>query len=387
MKCLAVLLTLLVHRAIGANSLETAIKDNLCLNGSYDSEGKCECNAGYAMYRGRCFLVNSSAIHTASEDPARSDRSCTTGYNDDQCCSGTLCDSSCPPGYVLNRGFCEIQNPTCPPGTYFNNGFCYFQPIPPHAQTAPPIETIKVVEPVRVNIPVPELVEPLDSNEFQPNEDDDEDIEVVPDRRPHPGKNIVHNVNTVNSPTNVTSHNINNVFIHITRHKSDGSIKAVVIRNNETTVYEEKPSTIQESEKLKVELVTTEQPQKEKCCIIVSPRICRKQQDEWACFHRKHYRCGTFCTSNVLYLKPRRPMLRNSSLIMPPTMNFDSRMQFGLCRWGVCPSIDCSGCLRGSYRCHVQCYTYDCARQGGCNFVNQDDYCDDKEDELCTLDE
>lgn len=46
--------------------------------------------------------------------------------------------------------------------------------------------------------------------------------------------------------------------------------------------------------------------------------------------------------------------------------------------------IDCSGCLQGSYRCHIQCYTYDCVEQGDCNFVNQEEYCDDNDDVLCS---
>ncbi|KXJ83160.1 hypothetical protein RP20_CCG008128 [Aedes albopictus] len=394
MKCLLLLFALFVYEASGANASDAVFKDDLCLNGSRDQNGKCVCTGGYVEYRGSCFLMASPAANTASTKHLRQNRSCPPGYSDHQgscvpkSCSGTICESACQPGYVLNAGFCEPQNPKCPTGTYYKNGYCYYQAIPPQTQTAKPIETMKIVPPWKLDIPVPEYIDPLDPNEVEegtePNsEDDDNDIEVVPDRRPHPGKNVVNNLNTVNSPTNVTSHNINNVYVHITRHKSDGSIKTVVIRNNETTVYEEKPPQKTLTEK-PVEPTTTEEPQPDKCCIIVSPRICRQQQDEWVCFHRKHYRCGSFCTSNVMYLKPRRPFYHGSSLIMPPTMNYSSRMRFGLCRWGICPSVDCSGCLQGSYRCHIQCYTYDCVEQGDCNFVNQEEYCDDNDDVLCS---
>ncbi|XP_062555420.1 uncharacterized protein LOC134220384 [Armigeres subalbatus] len=393
MKCLVIVLSVLLYDAFGANPSDVAFKDDLCLNGSRDRYGKCVCNAGYVEYRGSCFLATSPAANSAFAVLPSPNRSCPPGYNDHQgscvpkTCSGTLCESSCAPGYVLNAGFCEIQNPKCPTGTYFKNGFCYYQAVPPQTQTVNPIEKLETVPPLKIEIPVPELIDPLDPNEVEdePNTEDDEDndIEIVPDRRPKPGNTMVHNVNTINSPTNVTSHNVNNVFIHITRHRADGSIKTVVIRNNETTVYEEKPPQEKNNES-SVEHSTTEASQPDRCCIIVTPRICRKQEDEWVCFHRKHYRCGAFCTSNVVYLKPRRPFYRGSSLIMPPTMNYSSRMRFGLCRWGICPSIDCSGCLQGGYRCHVQCYTYDCAEQGDCHFVNQDEFCEDSEDELCT---
>ncbi|XP_001648702.2 uncharacterized protein LOC5564356 [Aedes aegypti] len=391
MKCLLLFFALFVYEVFSENVTDMVFKDDLCLRGSRDQNGQCVCTAGFVKYRGSCFLIASPASSSVN---LRKSRTCPAGYNDHQgicvpkTCSGTLCESSCSPGYVLNAGFCEPQNPKCPPGTYYRNGFCYYQALPPITQTAKPIEKMEIVPPLNIGIPAPEFVDPLDPIEdedvTEPTfEDDDDDIEFVPDRRPNPGNNVVHNLNNVVSPVNVTSHSINNVFIHITRHKTDGSIKTVVIRNNETTVYEEKPPQ-EKCDDNPEESTNTEEPQSDRCCIIVSPRICRKQQDEWVCFHRKHYRCGAFCTSNVMYLKPRQPFYHGSSLIMPPTMNYSSRMRFGLCRWGVCPSIDCSGCLQGSYRCHIQCYTYDCAEQGNCNFVNQDEYCDDNDDVLCT---
>lgn len=202
----------------------------------------------------------------------------------------------------------------------------------------------------------------------------------------------MHNVNIVTSPTNVSTHNVNNVFIHITHTRKNGAVKAVVIRNNETTVYEDQPTTRPPKQKPHdddvddVELLETDLDRPaNRCCVIVSPRICRKQDnDEWVCFHRKHYRCGSFCTAEVVYLRPRRPLYNNSVLIMPPS--YETALRYGACRWGVCPPVDCSGCLYGKYRCHYKCYTYDCAHPSngtGCNFMNQDDFCGDNSDELC----
>ncbi|XP_058818331.1 uncharacterized protein LOC131681530 [Topomyia yanbarensis] len=379
---------------IAVNSTTAAFKDDLCLNGSRDDSGKCVCRSGYAEFRGNCFMSHSPALSGQSHVRTRSNNFCPPGFNilNGRCeptvCTGTLCESSCAPGYVLRAGFCEIPNPQCPPGTIFQNGYCYYQPVPPKTETISPMEKVEIVPPLRIDIPVPEFIDPLDPNEVHEGSDE-EDTEIVPDRRPLNGtipvKNVVNNVNTVSSPSNVTTHNVNNVFIHITRRKSTGAIKAVVIRNNETTVYDESPPQKKEDRNDENEESTIEPETSKPCCIVVSPRICRKQEpDEWVCFHRKHYRCGSFCTAEVIYLKPRKPVVQNSVLLMPPAMGYSPLMRYGVCRWGKCPPVDCSGCLQGSYRCHITCYTYDCAQQDGCNFINHEEFCDDNDDEICT---
>ncbi|XP_055544223.1 uncharacterized protein LOC129729576 isoform X2 [Wyeomyia smithii] len=345
------------------NFTSAEYRQDLCLNGSLDDEGKCICGEGYVKFEGNCFLARNPPLGD-SHVRTRSNSFCPPGYNivNGRCqptvCKGTLCGSSCPPGYELKNGFCEIPNPDCPPGTTFQNGFCYFQSITPRTETIKPIEKVEVVPPLRVDIPIPEFpLDPLDPKEPEPN---------------------------------TSTHNVNNVYIHLTRTKSNGAFKAVVIRNNETTVYEERPSTKQPEEEQHddEEDSSTEEPMDSasRCCIVVSPRICRKQEpDEWVCFHRKHYHCGSFCTAEIVYLRPRRPQVMNSFLVMPPAMNYPPKMLYGVCRWGQCPRLDCSGCLHGSYRCHINCYTYDCAQEDGCHFVNQEDFCDsDRNDELCT---
>ncbi|XP_058454450.1 uncharacterized protein LOC131432282 [Malaya genurostris] len=378
-------------RIILANSTTTAFNDDLCLNGSRDDSGKCVCNSGYSEFRGNCFLSIVPALSQQSHVRTRSNNFCPPGFNilNGRCvpvvCIGTLCGSSCPPGYILRAGFCETSNIQCP---YDTN--CFYKPLPVKPETTAPIEKVEIVPPLRIDIPVPEFIDPLDPNEV--NEASKEvETEFVPERKPSnhtvPVKNVVNNVNTVHSPSNITTHNVNNVFIHITRRKSNGAIKAVVIRNNETTVYDENPphEEVNRSEEVIDEsIVTTELPKP--CCIVVSPRLCRKQEpDEWVCFHRKHYRCGSFCTAEVMYLKPRKPQqLRDSVLLMPPVMGYSPLMRYGVCRWGKCPPVDCSGCLQGSYRCHIKCYTYDCAPQDNCNFINQEDFCGDNDDEICT---
>ncbi|XP_055640438.1 uncharacterized protein LOC129777890 [Toxorhynchites rutilus septentrionalis] len=375
--------------SIALSSPITEFRDNLCLNGSRNELGECICNAGYALYRGNCFLKETTTRIESHVRP-RANNLCPPGFNlsHGRCipttCAGTLCGSSCPPGYELRKGFCEMSTPQCPPGMVFQKGLCYYGPLPPISATVPPLQRIQVVPPMKIDIPVPEYIDPLDPNEVD-QDINDKTTEIIPERKPQNGsqpvKNIVNNVNTVNAPTNVSTHNVNNVYIHITRTKADGVVKAVVIRNNETTVYDEQPST----EQPVIDITDQSRPP---CCVIVSPRICRKQQhDEWVCFHRKHYRCGNFCTSDIMYLKPQRPSMKDSVLVMPPTSEYSPLMRYGVCRWGVCPPLDCSGCLQGKYRCHYRCYTYDCPPNGGCNFLNQDEFCDGNEDEICTAED
>ncbi|XP_001846898.2 uncharacterized protein LOC6036926 [Culex quinquefasciatus] len=380
-------LSLITCVALGCILAVTTTADNsvddLCLNGTRDESGACVCKPGYSEFQGRCYLSIKPVERGPDVLPRSSYNYCPPGSGcAPAVCTGTLCGSSCPPGYVLQAGFCVIPSPQCPAGTLYRNGFCYSH--------IPPLTRLEIVEPLKVDIPVPPLPEGSIEEESTAS-----DIEIVPTRRPlrprpNPIDHVVNNVNTVSSPTNVSTHNVNNVFIHITHSRKNGAVKAVVIRNNETTVYEDQPKlppskptppTDEEVEILEPEVV--ERPEN-RCCIIVSPRICRKQEhDEWVCFHRKHYRCGRFCTAEVVYLRPRRPLYNNSVLIMPPS--YETALRYGVCRWGVCPPIDCSGCLFGKYRCHYKCYTYDCAHQGGpgCNFLNQDEFCGDNSDELC----
>lgn len=48
---------------------------------------------------------------------------------------------------------------------------------------------------------------------------------------------------------------------------------------------------------------------------------------------------------------------------------------------------DCSGCLRGRSRCHPMCYTYDCAKNASCHFVDQDAFCKDSPGQVCVMTE
>ncbi|KFB53482.1 hypothetical protein ZHAS_00021991 [Anopheles sinensis] len=330
----------------------------MCINGSFGRDGRCVCNPGYSEYRGNCFQQSVSV---------------------------------------------PVSTPDCPEGTYLWNGYCHYKVLPPIQDVVPPQEKLEVVPPLRIDIPIPELVDPLDPNYVteQPENDDNEPEVIVP---PGQGQSlklnfekIVSNNNVVNNETIVHTHNINNVVVHFSRRTPNGGFRTVVIRNNETTVHEDPghdrekvtgeglgPKNTTAGDCDEIFPTSTEPPRKLPCCTIVSPRVCHKQDDEWVCLHRKQYVCSTVCTADVMYLRPRRPTYRKPFLVMPPRPNPFAR--FKQCRFGRCPRLDCSGCINGrTQACHPMCYTYDCMVDNSCRFIDKELNCPDPSNELCVL--
>lgn len=57
----------------------------------------------------------------------------------------------------------------------------------------------------------------------------------------------------------------------------------------------------------------------EKCCEVVSPRICQKKdENEWRCFHRRTEECGTICTAPVVYLRRSDHGYSRGRMVIPP---------------------------------------------------------------------
>lgn len=67
-----------------------------------------------------------------------------------------------------------------------------------------------------------------------------------------------------------------------------------------------------------VERVDKEEEEEEKCCEVISPRICRKMHNNWKCFHKRTQQCGSCCTAPKIYLKPPRPVYRPQLMVVPP---------------------------------------------------------------------
>ncbi|XP_049536639.1 uncharacterized protein LOC125951700 [Anopheles darlingi] len=293
----------------------------VCRDGAFDVTGKCVCKPGFAEHEGNCYRITRSVGHLG-----------------------------------------------CPLGSVERLGFCHFIPLPPIRDVIPAQEKVIVVPPLRIEIPLPEL--PDEDEELTPEDERDVEEVIAPPVRLTFEKSV-NNHNVINNATNVHTSNVNNVFVHMTRRLPTGAIRTVVIRNNETTVYDEdvkaggssipahsttRPST----EETTVSATTTKRPP---CCKIVGPRVCRKQDDEWVCFHRKHYVCNEVCTADEMYLRPR-PRQR--------------------CLPGHCSISECSACLRARRRCHPMCYSYDC-EGSSCHFVDADSLCRGSLQYVCVL--
>ncbi|XP_053667481.1 uncharacterized protein LOC128717833 [Anopheles marshallii] len=310
----------------------------VCLNGVKNELGNCVCKPGFGEYRGNCFQ--------------------------------TTAPSTCPLSSNLWNGVCKP--------TYL-----------PREEVIPAMQKYVVVPPLRVQL------DPVYTEQAVPDDEDGEDDNVytpsIQDQYFNVSYHkIVNNGNVIKNETTHHTKNVNNFIVHITRKKGNG-IRTVVIRNNETTVHEEEPSKNQTaikdddgSEEFLEGATTTEAPiANRSCCTIVSPRVCRKQSDEWVCFHRKQYVCSKVCTAKTMYLKPKKPYYQDPWLIMPPMLN--PFAQLDLCQFGECPQPDCSGCLQGRRRCHPTCYTYDCMRDNSCQFIDLEEICKNKTEGICGL--
>uniref|UniRef100_A0AAG5CZG2 DUF4789 domain-containing protein n=1 Tax=Anopheles atroparvus TaxID=41427 RepID=A0AAG5CZG2_ANOAO len=363
-RCVIWLLVSITLCANDALALELVTKGQgvpkMCLNGAFNRDGQCVCNPGYSEFNGNCFL---------------------------QSTTGTMSPTACPEGTVLWKGF------------------CHYKTLPPMPNIVPAQQKLVAVPPLRITIPIPELIDPLDPKHVEEDTEGgyNEPEVIVPPVQGHNLKlsfeRVVNNQNIINNATTVHTHNVNNVMVHFSRKTPNGGVRTVVIRNNETTVYDESehhpkmgqvgglPSHGQQNAtetECDDEPATTEAPNRElPCCTVVSPRVCQRQEDEWVCFHRKQYVCSTVCTSKVMYLRPRKPSYRKPWLVMPPRPN--PFAPFRRCRWGQCPRLDCSGCMDDRAPCHPMCYTYDCMADNSCTFITRDLRCPDPSNDLCLL--
>ncbi|XP_052901500.1 uncharacterized protein LOC128308959 [Anopheles moucheti] len=328
--------------------------------------------------------------HTAGFAPqsASIPRVCLNGVKNE------LGNCVCKPGFSEYQGNCfQISAPsTCQPGSILINGSCKPMYLAPRGDVIPAKQKYVVVPPLRVQL------DPVYTEEADPEDEDGEDdnVSMPPIRDTYLNVNFkkgVNNHNVINNETRLNTNNVNNVIVHITRLNAHGAIRTVVIRNNESTVYEEEPDKKQPNiiddsgtEEELEEATTTETPVTDlPCCRMVSPRVCRKQSDEWVCFHWKQYICSEVCTAKVMYLRPKKPYYRDPWLIMPPIMN--PFAQLDLCQFGECPQPDCSGCLQGRRQeeCHPMCYTYDCMQDKSCRFISMELICKNKTEGICAL--
>lgn len=215
-----------------------------------------------------------------------------------------------------------------------------------------------------------------------------------------PINNTIVNFNNVSHPVTLNNVNQNNIYIYSNIQCPDGSIGTSIVKNNETTngCVDVKSSTTEGS----IPKNSTTVP--EKCCEIVTPRQCKQRNEgQWACTHRRHKFCGSFCFAERLYLKPRETTYNNKVLTIAPT---NSKAPVSPCFGRRCPQYgkqiqksklkyfatigtqnhlsisDCSGCTDGSFNCSAQCYTYPC-NHDECSYLDQEDFCGNVGGQIC----
>lgn len=96
-------------------------------------------------------------------------------------------------------------------------------------------------------------------------------------------------------------------------------------QNNNENKRLQKPSDRSETMKIEEHLMkknNLSDKNYEKCCSIMSPRMCRKVSNKgsenWQCNHRIYRKCGDFCSKSTIYLRPKQISFKDPILIIPP---------------------------------------------------------------------
>lgn len=267
-----------------------------------------QCSHGYVPFNGQCVR---SIVDTQFADVQLQ---CHSGYS---LTSNGMCIKpavSCLPGYNYNGYNClpTSQYPTnsiCPSGYHYNGASCvvtdvYSTPAIskcPEGYSFENSQCIKRTTVVKVEQPVGTPYCPsgftMVNNMCQRRHvgSTGADDKFPSGIKPHSTlieierNNTIHILNDLNIPINV--HNENN-------HTTVVNVDAELRRGQGVDKSSEVP---------------------EKCCEVVSPRMCKqKENKDWYCFHRRTEQCGRICTAPVIYLKPEHPQYQNDRMIIPP---------------------------------------------------------------------
>lgn len=244
------------------------------------------------------------------------------------------------------------------------------RPLPPPVVIPPPPPPVVIPPPPQIIIRPPSITQPQKPNVVEVNKKDSQiKTEITL-------QNVINNRNEVNNPTNINANNTNNIIIHVSgktnsqcssQTESDGTTNTNCKQVEEVTHTPIEP----------VDLV--EKEEEKRCCYVVSPKRCTQQAEskEWNCTHDRKYRCGSFCTNPVIYLKPRKTIYRERVLTIPPYSTGRIHNARHSCKRRDCPRVDCSGCINDGYSCSNECYNYGCnENEGDCSYVDETDFCD-----------
>lgn len=240
-----------------------------------DKDGNCQwivstpspCPNGFIYQNGQCF----KDLGTQPQP------TCPLGHTRDF--SGRCVPLVCPPGtHLVNQNCIRFS---CAPGFYYDNNECY--PLP---------------NPTPVPIPTSNCTFTSTGHGCIDSQG---------------GVSTINNYNIIEHPTNISVMNVNTIGVYLGACKN-GQIKTVVISGNGTEKVD------CEEDRTENEVITNEinvddqvmqsdddgDEQTTKCCNVISPRVCEKRDNEWVCFNRKRFRCGSFCTAKTVVLSPSR---------------------------------------------------------------------------------
>ncbi|KAL7033644.1 hypothetical protein ACKWTF_007658 [Chironomus riparius] len=277
----------------------------------------------------------------------------------------------CPSGYLLCNGMCLRNVAPCRP-----NYSTIPMPMPPNFYPNIQIPNINI----HLNIPSHDIPK------LSPRRSDKEPINVI--NHIEPINNTIYNINNITHPVTLNNVNENNIFVYTDTQCADGKIRTTIIKNNQTIMgctdsdsslkLENSPEkTTTEESDVRDEEITKSQ----KCCEVVTPRRCKKRfTNQWMCTHRRYKHCGEICIANRLYIKPPATVWSNQILTIAPS---PIQTYIKPCFGHDCPSVDCTGCIDGSFNCSPQCYTYPCYGDG-CTYIDQNQFCENYSDkEFC----
>lgn len=284
----------------------------------------------------------------------------------------------CPPGSQQINGDCKTIVVRCPPGTYKVRNQCYnlttprYPDLQPGTPTPRPIVTIPTKRPTKpltcpegfvlynnlcyrcpqsYNLCNSQCVRHTDcddvsppgypqfpwktpsqpvininlySRDFSSSRPSYDGRHVI--NNIEPINNTIVNINNVTHPVTLNNVNENNFYIYTDTQCADGSIRTVVIKNNETIngCVDINPDRHPDRDSIQDKSTETEhddnENEQEKCCEIVTARQCKKKnEDHWKCSHKRYKYCGKFCIADRLYLKPPSTSYNNNVLTIAPS--------------------------------------------------------------------
>lgn len=292
---------------------------SVCPSGYQKINGNCvplenptvnPCPTGYQWYNGTCVLIDTG------------NNNCSPGYQwiEENCIPIEPEHPDfkpCPPGFQWSNGFCvNIENPgykICPPDYYWINGTCVNSTSLVPSKTERPDENEipiipPVVQPCDPNNQNP-ICKPCPSNNppCQPCSTNNEPNPIAPPKSPSgcPECPLVTRYITKDGHISIT--NIVNVAHHHQR----------PVKQNEVHGPQDTDENIDDYDSSN-QNATDDGETSKKCCEIITPRQCKRNGDEWTCFHKKYQRCGDICTQPKIYLKPKMIHYQPPILIMPP---------------------------------------------------------------------